>query len=473
MIFYKKIILLNKFSYKAEKMASHLIDFILIGNNFGTEEMRHVWSENNRLKSQVAVEVALAKAEGELGLIPTQAAQYIEQHANADKLNIEEIASQGAQMKHSLMPTLIALQQQCGEAGEYIHYGATTQDIVDTATMLQLNNAFHIIERDAKALVVALASRAKRYQNTPMVGRTHGMQALPTTFGFKVAVWLDEFLRHSQRLNEIKSRVLTGNISGAICTYAAFGDKGPAVEKRTLDILGLSTPTIGWQSARDRFSEFASVCALISGTLGKIGNELYNLMRTEINEIEEPFSAGKMGSTTMPHKRNPAALEGLASLTHPLLKSVSLIYESMHVEHERDAMSWRAEWIALPEICIYLSAQLKNAITVIEGITVNEKQMRRNLDLQGGLLLSEKVMFELGTKIGKQTAHHIVYECAMQSYEEQRLFKAILQANEQLAGLISEQELDAWLNPINYLGSAPQKVDQVIAHAKALGLLAE
>lgn len=454
-------------------MASHLIDFILIGNNFGTEEMRHVWSEHNRLKSQVAVEVALAKAEGELGLIPAQAAQYIEQHANADKLNIEEIASQGAQMKHSLMPTLIALQKQCGEAGEYIHYGATTQDIVDTATMLQLNSAFNIIERDAKALIIALANSAKRYQNTPMVGRTHGMQALPTTFGFKVAVWLDEFLRHNQRLNEIKSRVLTGNISGAICTYAAFGEKGPAVEKRTLDILGLSTPTIGWQSARDRFSEFASVCALISGTLGKIGNELYNLMRTEINEIEEPFSAGKIGSTTMPHKRNPAALEGLASLTHPLLKSVSLIYESMHVEHERDAMSWRAEWIALPEICIYLSAQLKNAIAVIGGVTVNEKQMRRNLDLQGGLLLSEKVMFELGAKIGKQTAHRVVYECAMQSYEEQRSFKEVLQANAQLAGLISEQELNAWLDPINYLGSAPQKVDQVIAHAKALGLLAE
>lgn len=454
-------------------MASHLIDFILIGNNFGTEEMRHVWSEHNRLKSQVAVEVALAKAEGELGLIPVPAAQYIEQYANADKLNIKEIASQSAQMKHSLMPTLIALQKQCGDAGEYIHYGPTTQDIVDTATMLQLTSAFNIIERDANTLVIALANSAKRYQNTLMVGRTHGMQALPTTFGFKIAVWLDEFLRHSQRLNEIKSRVLTGNISGAICTYAAFGEKGPAVEKRTLDILGLNTPTIGWQSARDRFSEFASVCALISGTLGKIGNELYNLMRTEINEIEEPFSAGKIGSTTMPHKRNPAALEGLASLTSPLLKSVSLIYESMHVEHERDAMSWRAEWIALPEICIYLSAQLKNAIAVIEGITVNEKQMRRNLELQSGLLLSEKVMFELGTKIGKQTAHHIVYECAMQSHEQQCSFKAVLQTHEQLAGLISEQELDAWLDPINYLGSASQKVDQVIVQAKALGLLAE
>nr|WP_237397829.1 lyase family protein [Gilliamella sp. Lep-s35] len=174
------------------------------------------------------------------------------------------------------------------------------------------------------------------------------MQALPTTFGFKLAVWLDEFIRHLQRLSEIKQRVLVGNISGAICTYVSMGKLGPQVEARALTILRLNTPNIGWQAARDRFSEYASVIALISGTLGKIGNEFYNLMRTEINEVEEPFSDGKIGSTTMPHKRNLAALEGLASLTAPLLKSVALIHESMKVEHERDAMSWRAEWIALP-----------------------------------------------------------------------------------------------------------------------------
>ena len=243
------------------------------------------------------------------------------------------------------------------------------------------------------------------------------------------------------------------------------------MEKRTLDILGLATPNIGWQSARDRFSEFASVAVLISGSLGKIGNELYNLMRTEINEIEEPFSAGKIGSTTMPHKRNPAALEGLASLTAPVLKSAALIYESMHVEHERDAMSWRAEWIALPEICIYLSAQLQNAIAILRGMTVNEARMRRNLDMQGGLLLSEKVMFELGKKMGKQTAHHVVYECAMQAYEQQRDFKETLRAHPQMDNSISDDELNRWLDPVNYLGSAPRKVDEVIAAAQASGLL--
>lgn len=343
-------------------MSSHPIDFLLLGNNFGTPEMREIWSEQNRLTQQINVEVALALAEGELGVIPQQAALSIAELANASQLNIKDIAASGAQMKHSLMPVLTALQQQCGDAGEYIHYGATTQDIIDTATVLQLAQTLKVIVRDSTAVANELKALAREHQYTLMTGRTHGMQALPTTFGFKVAVWLDEFIRHLDRLAAITPRLLTGNISGAISTHAALGEVGPEVERRTLARLNLSTPNIGWQAARDRFSEYASVAVLISGTLGKIGNELYNLMRTEINEVEEPFSSGKIGSTTMPHKRNPAALEGLASLTQPLLHSASLIYQSMHVEHERDAMSWRAEWIALPEISIYLCTAAKCSV---------------------------------------------------------------------------------------------------------------
>ncbi|MEQ9889186.1 adenylosuccinate lyase [Pectobacterium zantedeschiae] len=452
-------------------MASHLIDFLLIGNNFGTPEMRGVWSEHNRLTKQVEVEVALALAEGELGVIPLDAAKTIAENADASALNVEEIAKDAARMKHSLMPTIAAIQKQCGAAGEFIHYGVTTQDIVDTATVLQLKQSFDIVVRDTQLLAVELKRLAKKYQHTLMAGRTHGMQALPTTFGFKLAVWLDEFIRHLERLGEIKERVLVGNINGAICTYASFGEQGPEIERLTLDKLGLNTPNIGWQSARDRFSEYASVTVLISGTLGKIGNELYNLMRTEINEIEEPFSEGKIGSTTMPHKRNPAALEGLASLTAPLFKSAALIHESMKVEHERDAMSWRAEWIALPEINIYLSAQLQNALGILRGMSVNEKQMLANLDLQNGLLLSEKVMFEIGKRLGKQTAHHLVYECSMQAFEQNQSFKSVLLAHPVLSEQVTATDLDEWLNPANYVGSAPQKVDDVIRYADNSGLL--
>ena len=453
-------------------MASHILDFLVLGNNFGTSEMRAVWSEQNRLEKQVEVEVALAQAQGELGVIPADVAKTIVSKANAAQLSLEEIAEQAAKAKHSLMSTINALQQQVGQAGQFIHYGATTQDIVDTATVLQLKQSFSIIERDTKLVALELKRLAKQYQYLPMVGRTHGMQALPTTFGFKLAVWLDEFVRHLQRLNEIKQRVLVGNISGAICTYASIGELGSQVEERALSRLGLNTPNIGWQAARDRFSEYASVMALISGSLGKIGNEFYNLMRTEINEVEEPFSDGKIGSTTMPHKRNPAALEGLASLTAPLLKSVALIHESMKVEHERDAMSWRAEWIALPEINLYISAQLQTALAVLKGLKVNADRMLANLSLQNGLLLSEKVMFEIGKRLGKQTAHHLVYQCAMRAFEQNQPFKTVLLADPNLNQEFSEAELDSWLDPINYLGLAPEKVDQVIDYAEQSGVLA-
>ena len=452
-------------------MASHILDFLTLGNNFSTPEMREVWSETNRVRKHIVIEVALAKEEGELGVIPAEAAQKIASKADPSQFDLEEIAKEVARLKHSFMATINALQKQCGEAGEFVHYGPTTQDIVDTGTVLQLKQAFAIVERDTRLVALELKKLAKQYQYLPMVGRTHGMQALPTTFGFKLAVWLDEFVRHLARLKEIKQRVLVGNISGAICTYASFGNKGPQVEQRTLELLGLNTPNIGWQSARDRFSEYASIIALISGTLGKIGNEFYNLMRSEINEIEEPFSEGKIGSSTMPHKRNPAALEGLASLTAPLFKSVALIHESMKVEHERDAMSWRAEWIALPEINLYVSAQLQLALSVLRGMKVNEKQMALNLELQNGLLLSEKIMFELGKRLGKQTAHSLVYQCSMLAFEQNKHFKEALMQNEELAKYLSAQELEEWLNPQNYLGNAPEKVDAVIQYAEASGLL--
>lgn len=452
-------------------MASHMIDFLTLGNNFGTPEMREVWSEENRLRQHVEVEVALAQAEGELGVIPLEAAEKIAERANAESIDLLELADEVVRLKHSFMATINTLQRQCGEAGEYIHYGATTQDIVDTATVLQLKQAFDIVQRDSRFVALELKKLAKQYQYTPMVGRTHGMQALPTTFGFKLAVWLDEFVRHLTRLNEIRERVLVGNISGAICTYASFGDKGPEVEQRALTLLGLNTPNIGWQAARDRFSEYASVIALISGTLGKIGNEFYNLMRTEINEIEEPFSAGKIGSSTMPHKRNPAILEGLASLTELVFKSVALMHGSMKTEHERDAMSWRAEWIALPELNIYVAAQLQMTLTVLRGMKVNSKQMLKNLELQHGLLLSEKIMFELGKKLGKQTAHQLVYESAMLAFEQERPFKDVLQENTELKQYFTEQEISQWLIAENYLGSAPRKVDVVINYAEQSGLL--
>ncbi len=449
-------------------MSSHVIDMIMLQNNFGTPEMREIWCDKNRLQKHLDVEAALALAEGELGVIPEIDAKKISESAKAELFNIEEIAAEVARVKHSLTPTINALQAL---AGEYVHYGVTTQDVVDTGTILQLKEAHGIIIRELKDIIKELARLASKYRNTPMAGRSHGMQALPTTFGFKMAVVLSETVRHYQRLKEVEDRIFTGVLGGAIGTYASFGEKGIEIEELALKKLGLNAPEICWHSSRDRISEYASILGLISGTLGKVGNEFYNLMRTEINELEEPFSSGKIGSSTMPHKRNPAALEGLASLTKPIFHSVALVHESLMVEHERDAMSWRAEWIALPEICIYLSAQLSIAKNVLKGLVVKPENMLRNLNLQGGLILSEKVMFDLAKAMGKQTAHKLVYQISMDAIEKGRSFEEELIENSEVNSVLTVSESEELLKPENYLGLAPEKVDQVLENVKKLRLL--
>jgi adenylosuccinate lyase len=455
-------------------MASHVIDMELLKANFSTEEMRRIWSDEGRLQAQLDVEAALALAEAELGVIPAEAAETIARHAKAELMNVRELAQEGLKMKHSLMSMIRKLQQLCGpEHGEWVHYGATTQDIVDTGMMLQLKAAHGIIVRDLRAVARELARLAREHRETPMAGRSHGIQGLPTTFGFKMAVLLDEVIRHLNRLREAESRVFAGVLGGGVGTYASFGPLGPEVERRAMERLGLLAPNICWHSSRDRSAEYASILGLISGTLGKMGNELYNLMRTEINEVEEPFSTGKIGSTTMPHKRNPAALEGLVSLTKPIRYNVALIQESMIVEHERDAMSWRGEWIALPESCIYLAAQLASAKAILSGLVVKPENMLRNLNMLGGLLLSERVMFALAETMGKQTAHELVYELCMKSEEQHIPFREVLMADDRVREAIRQEELEKLLDPATYLGSAPQTVDKVLAAAEVSGWLKE
>ncbi len=452
-------------------MGSHVIDLTMLQNNFGTEKMRLVWDDTARITGQLQVETALAKAEADLGLIPQEAAAKIVSVGKAEFFDVAQVAKEAAASKHSLVATIRALQALAGDAGEYVHFGATTQDIVDTGTVLQLKNAYRYILEDVNELIRTLAKMAKQYQSVPMVGRTHAVHALPITFGYKLAIWLDEFGRHRERLEALKDRVFTGSMSGGVGTYASFGPLGIEVERKTMAYLGLNAPNICWQSARDRFAEYASVLASISGTLGKIGNEFYNLMRTEIGEIEELFTKGKVGSSTMPHKRNPAAIEGLASLTPAVLQSVALIYQSAHMEHERDAMAWRLEWIALPEMNIYVSYQLVALKAILDGITVNQERMYANLNYQHGLLLSEKVMFETGKKLGKQTAHHIVYEAAMISYEEQRPFSEVLLKQPEIAAHFDRATVKSWLVPENYTGLAKEKVDEVIEALQKKGYL--
>lgn len=455
-------------------MPSHVIDMIMMKNNFGTAEMREVWNDESRLQKHLDVEAALALAEAELGLIPQAAADAIAKVAKVDNMDISAIAAEVLKVKHSLVPTIKSVQKLAGsEHGEWVHYGATTQDIVDTGFMLQLKEAHQIIVRDTKAVARELAQLAEKYKTTPMAGRSHGMQGLPTTFGFKIAVVLDEFIRHLDRLKEVEARVFTGVLGGGVGTHASFGPKGPEVERLTMDKLGLQAPNICWHSSRDRSAEYAGVVGMISATLGKLANEFYNLMRTEIDELEEPFTSGKIGSTTMPHKRNPAALEGVASLVKPVRYNVALAQECMIVEHERDAMSWRGEWVAIPENCIYVSAQLASMKAILQGLIVKPENMLRNLNALGGLLLSERVMFVLAGPMGKQTAHEVVYELCMESVEKHIPFREMLMSDERVTAVLTKEQLEEVMDPSTYLGSAPETVDVVLAAAKASGHLEE
>ncbi|KRM61227.1 Lyase [Paucilactobacillus vaccinostercus DSM 20634] len=450
-------------------MAS-VLDSQLMQGNFSTPAIREIWSDENKIKAQLAVEGTLSKVEGELGVIPKEAGDKIASIADIKNFDLDAIVKESAEKMHSLIALIHTLQTLAGEeSGEYVHFGATTQDIVDTGIMLQTKQAFDVLYKHSEALIAALTKQTEKYRNTPMIGRTHGIQAIPITFGFKLAVWLDEALRSQERLNElINHQVFVGSISGAVGTYAAFNGYGPEIEKRVLKALDLNVPNISWQSSRDRFSEIASVLGIYSGTLGKIGHELFNLMKTEVNEVTEPFKKGEIGSSTMPQKRNPALLEGLASLTQPVFSNVALIHQSMLFDGERDAIHWRSEWVALPQITNYLDAQLVNATHIINDFNVNEAQMKHNIELQGGLPFAEKIMFELGTVIGKQTAHELVYESAMTAIEQHVDFLELIYQRSEVSDHFSRDELKSWTNAENDLGNISERIDLVLAHAKSL-----
>lgn len=442
-----------------------VLDSILLQNNFSTPEIRLIWSDENKVSKQLAVEVALAKIEGELGIIPKTAAQQIIEKAKVEHLNLLTLQKESAQKRHSLIALIHALQELVGtEAGEYVHYGVTTQDIVDTGIMLQTKEAYDVIVQHSKALIQTVAALAQKHRSTLMMGRTHGIHAIPITFGVKLAIWLDELLRNHKRLRQLEfNEVFVGSISGAVGTYAAFDGRGIEVERLTLAELGLVVPNISWQPSRDRFSEFATTLGIYAGTLGKIGHELFTLMKTEINEIHEPFRKGEIGLSTMPQKRNPALIEGVASLTQPIFSDVSLMLQSMLIDGERDAIHWRNEWVALPEITSYLDAQLVQLTYILSELEVNTVQMRKNLDIQGSLPYSERIMFKLGKVIGKQTAHELVYQAAMKAIENHDDFISLLYQEPTVSTHFSKETIQSWIVPENNIGESLAKVDDVVS----------
>ena len=453
-------------------MAVSVFDMQALQHLWSTDELRAIFSEENRIQKWLDFEAALAATQAELGIVPAAAAKEIGEQAKIENIDLAAMAAEIRRVKHALVPALRQLQARCSKGnGEWVHFGATTQDVIDTGVALQLKQVHAVIVRDLKAVGRELVRLAQAHRDTTMTGRTHGVHALPITFGHKCAIWLDEMGRHHQRLTECEPRALVGMLAGAVGSQASLGSQAAEVERRTLTRLGLGTPPISWAPARDRFTEYALLLAMIGATLSKIGNELFNMQRTEVAELEEAFSDGKLGSSTMPHKRNPTSAENLAALARPLRYNAMQMLEGMVQEGERDGIAWKLEWKALPECCVIAGAMLFQTKNLLAGLNVNARAMAANLDIMRGYLLSERVMLELGERVGKQTAHEWIYEASMDGITHKLDFADAMRKHKGLANLFSDDEIRNLTDPAQYLGQSGAAVDRVLAKQREDGWL--
>jgi 3-carboxy-cis,cis-muconate cycloisomerase len=448
---------------------SHLLDSRIYRDMFGTPEMRDIFSDSSLVQAWLDVEAALARAEAEVGIIPALAAEEITHQAKADSIDLEALKQQTEIVGYPILPLVRMLAAQCTDgAGDYVHWGATTQDIMDTGTVLQLRRAYQILTRDLAQLIDVAADLAARYRDTAMAGRTHGQQAAPITFGFKVAVWIGELTRHQERFKAIAPRLFVGQLAGAAGTLASLGANGLPVQQRMMVELGLGVPLISWHAARDVFTEFVALLAMLCATVGKVGQEIALLQKTEIAEVEEAYVDGKGGSSTMPQKRNPITCEVLMAISNIVPQGVALMCAAMRPDHERATGPWHVEWEVIPEACILTGGALHYATILLRQLVVRPDQMTRNLQLTDGLIVSEAVMMALAPAIGRQRAHDVVYRAAMTAVDSGCPLEHILQRDPEVSAHLSREQIRATLDPAAYIGLCGEFVDRVLA---TLGML--
>lgn len=453
-------------------MACNMLDSMLYRNSFSTPKMREIFDDTAIIQNILDIETALAETQAEMGLIPQEAADEIRKKARVENLNIPHIEEGVKRMGHSLVPILKEFQSVCdNNYGEYVHMGATTQDIIDTAFMLSIKRGFEVIYQDMVETERTMLDMIDRYRDTIMAGRSHTQQALPITFGYKVAVWVSEVRRNIERMEECRKRCFTGEMAGAVGTMAGFGPDGMEVSRRTIRRLGLDVPDVAWHVSRDRISEICMTLAMMAYTNGKIGNELAKLQMTEISEVFEGFVPGSVGSSTMPHKRNPNKLESLQMLARLIKGAMESTMESMFCEHERDGALWKIEWKSANEVVILAGSSANNIKNVMANLRVDPQKMRADLDILKGLMQSEGIMLELGKHVGKQTAHGIVYQICMDTFEQHADFCEMLLQNETVAKYMTREEIQKILDPAGYTGLSGAICDHVAATTRAaLGL---
>lgn len=448
-------------------MATTVFDSALFRDMFGTPDMRAVFSDEAYLSRCIDAETALARAQAKAGLIPEQAACEITERAAFGKLDLDALRRETEIVGYPILPLVRQVSEMCGDAGRYLHWGATTQDIMDTATMLQCAQGVAIIERQLDEVREALRALALKHADTVTAGRTHLQHALPVTFGFRAAVWLSALNRHAERLQQAKARALMVELGGAAGTLASLGEPERALETRKLfaQELGLRNPEITWHVARDGLNELVSLLASIGGSLGKIGLDVMMMAASEFGEVAEPFVPGRGASSTMPQKRNPISSELMFAAAKMLRERAALMLDGMMHDFERATGPWHLEWSAVPESFLLAASALFQANLMLRGLHVDGERMRKNLDLTGGLIVAEAVMMGLAPAIGRQHAHDVVYDACRTAIESGRTLYDVLTENAQIRDRLDDAKLRALTDPANYLGAAAHMARSV-AHGQ-------
>lgn len=444
-------------------MPVHVTDSIIFRDFYSTAQMRAIFDDEHLIQFWLDVEAALARAQAKLDIIPNTAAEEISKQVSAKAIDMDALQKETNLVGYPILPLVRQLAELChGDAGRYVHWGATTQDIMDTANVLQLRQAMAIITTDLGDLITVLGGLAEKHRDTPMAGRTHGQHALPITFGFKIAIWIDELLRHQERFVQSQPRLLRCQFGGAAGTLASLNGEGWQVHLALAKELDLHPATIAWHSARDTFAEYVALCGQLGATLGKMAHEIAAMQRNEFSEVEEPFETGKGSSSTMPQKRNPILCEAVIGISQILCQQVPTMLTSMKPEHERAMGEWHAEWDVIPHVCQLVGAALQQSLEIFKGLVVYPDAMLRNLQLTNGQIVAEAVMMRLGEFVGRQEAHDLVYIACERSIEDGISLYSILAADPEVSKVISANELKNLLEPANYVGLAPFFVDQVI-----------
>ncbi|NTW87867.1 MAG: adenylosuccinate lyase family protein [Desulfobulbaceae bacterium] len=446
---------------------SHITDSGFYSQGYTTAEAKAVYCDLRRLQRWLDVEAALATAQANLGIIPAAAGERLAATAHLEMLDHQAIKHGIAITGHSLIPLLDEWQRVAGpQAATYCHYGATTQDIQDTAQSLELKDIFIIIQRDLAQLIGLLADLATEHQSQVIIGRTHGQHALPTTLGLKFAVWLDELLRHAQRLIECRGRLLVSQLFGGVGTMAALGKTPQQLLENYSALLGLIPPATAWHTARDRGAEFVANLALLTGTMAKIANEICQLAKDETGELEEPFHMGKIGSTTMPHKRNPEMCEQVVVLSRLVKACSGICLDGLINEHERDYRAVRLEWVGITDAGLYCCGALNLMINILRGLIVHPERIHQNLESSACLISTEALMFLFGEKIGKPAAHHLLYEAAMAARSSGRSLSEHITAHPLINGKFSAESIKEAANPASHTGMAEKMTGQVVESAR-------